>query len=59
MSYVVSDVVLTRDEMEGLMAGLLVSEGPPTGQIRLSRWLEQNRHNMGAGYASELLRHYR
>ena len=57
MDYIVRDVVLTRDEMEGLMAGLLVSDDPPTGQTRLSRWLEQNRHGLGKGYSSELQRH--
>ncbi|MCH8283068.1 MAG: NAD(P)H-binding protein, partial [Chloroflexi bacterium] len=29
MGYAVRDVVLTRDEMEGLIANLLISEGPP------------------------------
>src|SRR2546425_4673477 len=37
----VRDVVLTRDELRGLMAGLLVSNGPPTGRRRLSEWLGQ------------------
>jgi NADH dehydrogenase len=59
VGYVVKDVVLTQDEVEGLMAGLLVSEGPPTGQTRLSEWLTQNAGRVGAQYASELNRHYR
>src|SRR3989475_9254817 len=37
----VRDVGLTRDELRGLMAGLLVSNGPPTGRRRLSEWLGQ------------------
>ena len=57
--YVVRDVVLTRDEIEGLMANLLISEGPPMGQTRLSDWLEQNMGLIGVSYASELSRHYR
>ena len=56
--YAVRDVVLTRDEIEGLMANLLVSDGPSTGQTRLSDWLEQNADTVGATYASELRRHY-
>jgi NADH dehydrogenase len=56
---VLRDVVLTRDEVEGLMANLLVSEGAPTGQTRLTEWLEQNRLHVGTKYASELDRHYR
>jgi len=59
IGYVVNDVVLTRDEIEGLMAGLLVSDGPPTGQMRLSDWLAENADLVGVRYASELSRHYR
>ncbi len=56
--YIVRDVTLTRDEMDGLMAGLLVSDGPPTGHTNLSHCLEQNSQVIGANYASELRRHY-
>ena len=59
VGYVVHDVVLTRDEVEGLMSNLLVSEGPPMGHTRLSDWLEQNADSVGTRYASELNRHYR
>lgn len=59
IGYIVRDVVLTRDEVEGLMSNLLVSESPPTGQTRLSDWLGQNANSVGARYASELDRHYR
>ncbi len=58
VGYMVSDVVLTRDEVEGLMLNLLVSESPPTGQTRLSDWLSKNADSLGAKYASELSRHY-
>jgi uncharacterized protein YbjT (DUF2867 family) len=57
--YLVKDVMLTRDEAEGLMANLLVSDGPPTGQRRLGDWLDENADSVGAKYASELSRHYR
>ena len=59
MGYAVRDVVLTRDEMEGLMANLLIAEGPPMGQTQLSDWLEQNVDKIGVSYASEMGRHYR
>ena len=52
------DVVLTKDEIRGLIAGLLVSEDPPTGDTRLSEWLQENRDRIGVSYASELRRHY-
>lgn len=54
----VRDQVLTREEIKGLMAGLLVSTGPPTGPTRLSQWLLENAGHLGARYASELRRHY-
>jgi hypothetical protein len=53
------DVVLTRDEMEGLMAGLLVSQNEPTGRTRLSEWSSRHAHLLGRRYASELNRHFR
>ncbi len=59
VGYLVKDVVLTPDEIEGLMAGLLVSSGPPTGTTRLSEWLTQNADRLGIRYISELARHYR
>ncbi len=55
---VVGDVVLTREEVDGLMANLLVSKESPTGKTKLSEWLTQNGDKVGARYASELGRHY-
>ena len=57
--YLVRDVVLTRDEIDGLMEELLVTQGPATGQTRLSEWLVHNANTLGTGYSSELSRHYR
>ena len=59
IGYVVRDVVITKDEIEGLMSSLLVSEGRPSGQVCFSRWLGQNAENVGVKYASGLHRHYR
>lgn len=59
LDLLVRDVVLTRDEIEGLMAGLLVSDEPPTGATRFGQWLEWNADTIGRHYASELARHYR
>ena len=53
------DVALTRDEVDGLMAGLLTSDAPPTGTTRLTDWLERNAHGLGRRYISELRRNYR
>lgn len=58
VSMFVGDVVLTQDEVKGLMAGLLVSKEKPLGKKRLGDWLEANREQVGMRYASELTRHY-
>jgi NADH dehydrogenase len=54
----VRDVVLTPDEVRGLMAGLLVSHDPPRGTIAFSHWLEEHRTSVGRSYANELHRHF-
>jgi len=58
LSLFVSDVILTPEEVDGLMAGLLVSKEPPRGKTRLADWLEKNRNRVGANYASEIKKHY-
>jgi uncharacterized protein YbjT (DUF2867 family) len=55
----VKDVVLTDQEIEGLMADLLVSDAKPTGKTSLREWLTSHANMVGRKYASELKRHYR
>jgi NADH dehydrogenase len=55
----VRDVVLTRDELEGLMDELLVSSEPPRGKRRLDDWLLQQAPTLGRRYTSELDRNFR
>ena len=55
----VRDRILTREEVEGLMAELLVSSEPPRGQRRLDDWLLRQADTLGRRYASELDRHFR
>lgn len=50
------DVIVTRDEIHGLMAGLLCVDGPATGRIALSDWAKTNAETLGRKYASELAR---
>jgi uncharacterized protein YbjT (DUF2867 family) len=52
------DVLLTREEIEGLMAGLLVSSSRPTGTTRFTDWLRGAAPTLGRRYASEVARHY-
>ena len=56
---IVGDVILTHEEIEGLMADLLVSTDPAAGQTRFTTWLAQNATALGKRYNSELQRHYR
>jgi len=58
LSIFVKDVLLTPEEVDGLMAGLLVSKGRPTGHTSLASWLDANKKQAGAKYASELKKHY-
>ncbi len=59
LGWLVHDVVLTKDEVSGLMANLLVSKQAPTGKTSLRSWLGDNAEAIGTRYASELARHYR
>ncbi len=52
----VGDVVITRDEIEGLMQGLLCTSSTPVGITRLTDWARDNADSLGAHYASELSR---
>jgi NADH dehydrogenase len=58
LSIFVGDVLLTPEEVDGLMAGLLVSVEPPRCKTHLKDWLEENKESVGKHYASELKRHY-
>jgi NADH dehydrogenase len=58
LSLFVNDVILTPEEVDGLMANLLVSKEPARGKRSFRQWLEQNRESIGMRYASELERHY-
>ena len=53
---IVGDVIITRDEIDGLMSGKLMVEAPPAGQTRLTDWVRENIETLGKNYASELKR---
>jgi len=55
---ILKDVVLTEEEIQGLMADLLVSHRPPTGRTSLESWIKSHSATIGRNYASELTRHY-
>ena len=55
----VRDVILTRDELRGLMDSLLTSDQAPNGPTRFTDWLELHGDGIGLAYSSELERHFR
>jgi len=54
LGLLVGDVVITREEIRGLMEGRLYVDAPAVGQTRLSEWVGQQRETLGRRYASEL-----
>jgi uncharacterized protein YbjT (DUF2867 family) len=58
LSLFVKDVILTPEEVEGLMANLLVSKEPARARTAFKDWLEANKNTVGMKYASELERHF-
>lgn len=59
IGYVVKDVVITGDEIYGLMSNLLVSKETSAAPTRFSDWVVKNASTIGRKYISELQRHYR
>lgn len=58
LGWVLKDVVLTDQEVSGLMADLLVSDDRPTGTVSLRDWIATNAASVGRRYMCELARHY-
>lgn len=53
---IVNDVMITKEEIEGLMANLLYVESPPTGSTKLMDWSKKHSDTLGLKYTSELAR---
>ena len=53
---VLGDVLITREEIRGLMADLLSTESEPAGTTRLTDWVREHADTLGARYSSELAR---
>jgi uncharacterized protein YbjT (DUF2867 family) len=52
----VGDVVITREEIRGLMEGRLYVDGPPLGATKLTEWIDHHRDTLGRQYTSEMAR---
>lgn len=53
---VVGDVMITREEIAGLMADLLYVDAPPAGSTPLTEWVREHAGTLGRHYANELAR---
>lgn len=58
LGLLVRDVLLTRDELLGMMENLVVTDGPATGTQLFSEWVATHAKTLGVRYASELERHF-
>ena len=52
----VGDVMITREEIKGLMDDLLCVDAPPAGNTKLTDWARERSASLGFHYASELAR---
>jgi NADH dehydrogenase len=50
------DVIITREEIRGLMENRLCVQAPPLGKTRLSDWLAEHHKTLGRHYTSEMAR---
>lgn len=56
LSVFMDDVVITKEEIEGLMADLLYVDAPPAGKTALTEWAQKHAQTLGKTYSSELAR---
>ena len=56
VSKLVGDVIITREEIDGLSSDLLYTQSPPAGKTKLTDWIKENSKTLGKKYANELKR---
>jgi nucleoside-diphosphate-sugar epimerase len=54
IGWAMRDRFITREEIRGLMDGLLYVDAPPAGRTPLTDWMRANADTLGSRYASEL-----
>lgn len=52
----VGDIMITKDEIKGLMSDLLSTNSSPAGETKLTDWIKENSSTLGIKYSSELIR---
>lgn len=58
LGYLLGDVILTKDEVRGLLNNNLTTDSPPAGNTKLSDWVADNAETLGKRYLNELKLHY-
>jgi NADH dehydrogenase len=53
---ILGDLVITREEIQGLMENRLYVDAPSLGTTRLSEWIELHKNTLGREYTSEIAR---
>jgi NADH dehydrogenase len=56
LSKLVNDILITREEIEGLMAELLYVDSPPAGKTIMTEWMKHHSDSLGRFYTNELAR---
>jgi uncharacterized protein YbjT (DUF2867 family) len=56
LGWAMRDVVITREEILGLMEGRLRVDAPPLGRTRLTDWMDLHKDTLGRRYTSEMAR---
>jgi NADH dehydrogenase len=56
LGWAVGDVIITREEVQGLSEGRLYVDAPALGKTRLSDWVREHRDTLGRRYTSEMAR---
>jgi NADH dehydrogenase len=58
IGFLIRDVLLTQDELTGLMGNKLTSDQAPNAETRFTDWIGENHQFLGTSYTSELKRHF-
>lgn len=56
IGWLVRDVIVTREEIRGLMQNRLCVNAPPLGTTKLSEWIDKHKATLGRHYTSEMAR---
>jgi NADH dehydrogenase len=56
LGLLVRDVIITREEIRGLMEGRLCVDAPPLGGTNLTEWIGRHKDSLGRRYTSEMAR---